>query len=220
MPYAWQTTPPRLGHRTASMKARLGEVKKNPNFGTWESIPKCTRYPFWHCLGEFPVVQTDPRWPAFLFVIDYSCLPSPKLSGNKEVDPLLVREIKGPRLLLEYAPMLRKPVLVVLGLLLAAGLVAAQDKAKKDDKDTSKTIAGKVTKVDATKNTVSVTTDDGKKMDLTVTDDTKIVGPRGGISKDRLKDDRLTVGAEIKVTMDGKKVKQIELPARKSGDKK
>jgi len=187
VPYAWQTTPPRLGHRTASMKARLGEVKKNPNFGTWESIPKCTRYPFWHCLGEFPVVQTDPRWPAFLFVIDYSCLPSPKLSGNKEV---------------------------------AAGLVAAQDKAKKDDKDTSKTIAGKVTKVDATKNTVSVTTDDGKKMDLTVTDDTKIVGPRGGISKDRLKDDRLTVGAEIKVTMDGKKVKQIELPARKSGDKK
>ena len=110
--------------------------------------------------------------------------------------------------------MLRKPVLAVLGLLLAVGLVAAQ---AKDAKKEGTEIKAKVTKVDATKMTVSVTTDDGKKMDLTVTDDTKIVGPRGGVSKDRLKDDRLTVGAEIKVTMDGKKVTQIQLPMRKPG---
>jgi len=113
--------------------------------------------------------------------------------------------------------MLRKPVLVVFALLLAAGIVAAQ---AKDAKKEGTEIKAKVTKVDATKMTVSVTTDDGKKMDLTVTDDTKIVGLRGGVSKERLKDDRLVPGAEIKVTMDGKKVKQIELPARKSGDKK
>jgi len=113
--------------------------------------------------------------------------------------------------------MLRNPVLVVLGLLIAAGIVAAQ---AKDAKKEGTEIKAKVTKVDATKMTVSVSTDDGKKMDLKVDDDTKIVGPRGGVSKDRLKDDRLTVGAEIKVTMDGKKVKQIELPMKKSGDKK
>jgi hypothetical protein len=55
------------------------------------------------------------------------------------------------------------------------------------------------------------TTHDGKKMDLKVDDDTKIVGPHGGVSKERLKDERLAPGAEIKVTMDGKKVKQIQL---------
>src|SRR5262249_21726172 len=105
--------------------------------------------------------------------------------------------------------MFRKPGLVVLGLLLAAGLVAGQ--AKKEGKE----IKVKVTKVDATKNTISVTTEDGKKMDLAVEEDTKIVGPRGGVSKNRLKDDRLVPGAEIKVTMDGKKVKEIQLPVRK-----
>jgi len=33
-------------------------------------------------------------------------------------------------------------------------------------------------------------------------------------------DDRLKAGAEIKVTMDGKKVTQIQLPIRKPGEKK
>jgi len=104
----------------------------------------------------------------------------------------------------------------VLTLLIAVGLVAAQAKdAKKDAKE----IKAKVTKVDAAKSTVSVTTDDGKKMDLKIDEDTKIVGPRGGVSAERLKDDRLAPGAEIKIMMDGKKVKQIELPMRKS-DKK
>jgi hypothetical protein len=48
-------------------------------------------------------------------------------------------------------------------------------------------------------------------MELKISDDTMIVGPRGGVSKERLMDDRLKAGAEIKVTMsaDGKTVKQI-----------
>jgi hypothetical protein len=124
--------------------------------------------------------------------------------------------MKGPSFLFGGAAMLRKPVFAVLTLLIAVGLVAAQAKdAKKDAKE----IKAKVTKVDAAKSTVSVTTDDGKKMDLKIDEDTKIVGPRGGVSAERLKDDRLAPGAEIKIMMDGKKVKQIELPMRKS-DKK
>jgi hypothetical protein len=161
-----------------------------------------------------PLARTSLSHKLFL-----SPLPSP-FPVTKKTLPYWSGNDRVKISILEVTPMLRKPVLVVLGLLLAAGLVAAQDKAKKDDKDTSKIISGKVTKVDATKMTVSVTTDDGKKMDLTVTDDTKIVGPRGGVSKDRLKDDRLHVGAEIKIMMDGKKVTQIQLPMRKPGEKK
>jgi hypothetical protein len=112
--------------------------------------------------------------------------------------------------------MLRKSVCAVVGLLVVVGLLAAQQ--GKDAKG-GKEVTCKVTKVDADKKVVSVTTEDGKKMELKITDDTKIVGPRGGLSKERLKDDRLKVGAEIKVTLgaDGKKVMQIMLPIRKPG---
>ena len=116
--------------------------------------------------------------------------------------------------------MLRKSVGAIVGLLVMVGMVAAQQAKDKDAKG-GKEITAKVTKVDAAKMIVSVTTDDGKKMELKVGDDTKIVGPRGGVSKERLKDDRLKAGAEIKVTMsaDGKTVKQIQLPMRTSGAK-
>jgi hypothetical protein len=55
---------------------------------------------------------------------------------------------------------------------------------------------------------------DGKQTDLMVDDETQFVGPRGGVSKDGIKDDRLRVGAQLKVTMDGKTVKEIHLPYR------
>ena len=114
---------------------------------------------------------------------------------------------------------MRRAVSAIVALLVVAGLVAAQQ--GKDAKG-GKEVTCKVTKVDAAKMIVSVTTDDGKKMELKVGDDTKIVGPRGGVSKERLTDDRLKAGAEIKVTMsaDGKTVKQIQLPIRKPADKK
>ena len=112
---------------------------------------------------------------------------------------------------------MRRAVSAIVALLVVAGLVAAQQ--GKDAKG-GKEVTCKVTKVDATKMVVSVTTEDGKKMELKVGDDTQIVGPRGGVSKERLMDDRLKAGAEIKVTMDGKKVTQIQLPIRKPGEKK
>jgi hypothetical protein len=87
--------------------------------------------------------------------------------------------------------MLRKSVGVVIGLLLAVGVLAAQTKDKDAKKD-AKEIKAKVVKVDADKKMLTVTMDDGKRKDLMITDDTKILGPRGGVSKERLKDDRLT----------------------------
>ena len=82
--------------------------------------------------------------------------------------------------------MLRKSVGAVVGLLMVVGLLAAQQAKDKDAKG-GKEVTCKVTKVDANKMVVSVTTEDGKKMELKVGDDTKIVGSRGGIGKDRLK---------------------------------
>jgi hypothetical protein len=117
--------------------------------------------------------------------------------------------------------MLRRSVGVVIGLLLAVGVLAAQTKDKDAKKD-AKEIKAKVVKVDADKRMLTVTMDDGKKKDFMIAEDTKILGPRGGVSKERLKDDRLAVGAEITLVMgaDGKTVKEVHLPVRKGADKK
>jgi hypothetical protein len=98
--------------------------------------------------------------------------------------------------------------------LVAGGLQAQKDKAPPKD---AKLITVKVQAVDADKGTVTVTTAEGKVLVLKVDKDTSIVGPRGGKSDDRLKDDRLAKGSEIKVALgaDGKTAKKIQLGFRK-----
>jgi len=103
----------------------------------------------------------------------------------------------------------------VLALAFLAGAAQAQkDKAPPKD---AKLITAKVQAVDADKGTITVTTDTGKVLVLKVDKDTSIVGPRGGKSAERLKDDRLTKGAEIKIALsaDGKIAKTIQLGFRK-----
>jgi hypothetical protein len=73
--------------------------------------------------------------------------------------------------------------------------------------------------VDSAKNTVRVRTPDGKQTDLTIDDQTQFIGPRGGVSKEGIKDDRLRVGAQLKITMDGKTVKEIHLPYRNARER-
>jgi hypothetical protein len=116
----------------------------------------------------------------------------------------------------------------VLALAFLAGGLQAQKKDKAPPKD-AKLITAKVQAVDADKGTVTVTTDSGKVLVLKVDKDTSLVGPRGGKSADRLKDDRLGKGAEIKFALgaDGKTAKTIQLGFRKKppvkdkkGDKK
>ena len=125
--------------------------------------------------------------------------------------------------------MLRRLVAGLVGAVVLAGsllTVAAAQEAKKDKgKDApkeAKEIKGTITKVDVDKMSFSIKTEDGKMMDFKVNDDVKFIGPRGGVSKMGIKDDRVKVGAEVKLTMDatGKTLKEVHLPVRaRGGDK-
>jgi hypothetical protein len=96
--------------------------------------------------------------------------------------------------------------------------------AKKDVKEakvettkTIKGIKGTVTKVDASKNIFLVTTDEGKKMEFSIGEKTEFIGPRGGVSKEGVKDDRFVAGAEVTIVSGGtgKPVAEVHLPYRK-----
>src|SRR5207248_8463279 len=110
--------------------------------------------------------------------------------------------------------------------LLAGGLQAqapkdARKDAKPADKD-DKLVTAKVKSVDADKGTITVTTEDGKERTFRVNKDTKIVGPRGGTSEDRLKDDRLVKGSEVKIMpgADGRTAKEVRLGFRRKPPEK
>jgi hypothetical protein len=107
--------------------------------------------------------------------------------------------------------MLRRALGAMVAFMLFACVAMAADKEVK----------GKVVKVDAKKNTITVNTLDGKKT-YTINDDTKFVGPRGGASDDGIKDDRLNVGAEITLVIAGnnKTVREVRLPMREKEEKK
>ena len=70
-------------------------------------------------------------------------------------------------------------------------------------------------KVDTRKGILTVSTLGSKKV-YRITDKTKFVGPRGGLSDDGIKDDRLTIGAEITLIIagDNKTVREVRLPTR------
>jgi hypothetical protein len=84
-----------------------------------------------------------------------------------------------------------------------------------------KEVTCKVIKVDVKKNTLTVTTADGRKV-YTVSDDTKFIGPKGGVSEEGIKDDRLVPGAQIKLVIAGnnRTVREVHLPERKRGKDK
>src|SRR5262249_46940176 len=106
-------------------------------------------------------------------------------------------------------------------LVLVASVSAQQkDDAKtksKDAKSTTTELTVKVVKLDVATGILTVD-DAGMNRDFRVTKETKIVGPRGAASKDRLKDERFAPGWELKLTIaaDGKKLVQIQLPLRKA----
>jgi hypothetical protein len=112
---------------------------------------------------------------------------------------------------------------ILLGLAAcAAGLGAQGDKGTRDGKKEAKAgneVVGKVKAVDLKKQSFTITTDAGKDRTFLVDDKTRFVGPRGGVSKEGLKDDRLAKGAEVEVTPapDGKAAREVKLPFRKKG---
>jgi len=97
---------------------------------------------------------------------------------------------------------------VVLLVLAGSGLAA------------DKEVKGKIVKVDAKKNVITVMTEDGKK-EYDVNKDTKFIGPKGGISDKGIEDDRLEVGAEVtlKVAGNNRTLHEVHLPERKGKEK-
>jgi hypothetical protein len=106
--------------------------------------------------------------------------------------------------------MLRHAIAASAVLLVFAGGLLAADKEVK----------GTVVKVDLDKKTLTVKTDDGEKT-FDINDDTKFLGPKGGASKEGIKDDRLVKGAEVKLVIAGnnKTAREVHLPERKDKDK-
>jgi hypothetical protein len=105
--------------------------------------------------------------------------------------------------------MFRHSIVILIALLvLASGLLAADKEVK-----------GKLAKVDHKKRVLTVTTDDGKK-DFEVNDDTKFIGPKGGVSDKGINDDRLVRGAELRLVIAGnnRTVREVHLPERKGND--
>ena len=64
--------------------------------------------------------------------------------------------------------------------------------------------------------TLTIKTDDGNK-DYTVNTETKFIGPKGGESKEGIKDERLVAGAELKLVIaaNNKTVREVHLPEKK-----
>jgi hypothetical protein len=102
--------------------------------------------------------------------------------------------------------MVRRVLAALAVFFLMAGLALAADRA----------VACKLVKVDVKKKTLTVTTDDGRKV-YTVNDDTKFIGPKGGASDEGIEDDRLVPGAQLKLVIAGnnKTVREVHLPERK-----
>lgn len=105
----------------------------------------------------------------------------------------------------------RSTVVAVLGILLLAGSALAADKEVK----------AKLVSVDVKKMTLTVVTDEGKKVTYDVNDETKFLGPKGGVSDKGIKDDRLTKDAELKLVIAGnnRTLREVHLPDRKAKDK-
>jgi hypothetical protein len=100
----------------------------------------------------------------------------------------------------------------LLGMIVAMFIVCVLTVHAGGDKD----VNAKLVKVDAKAKVLVVKTDGGEKK-YDVNDDTKFIGPKGGVSDKGLKDDRLVPGAELKlkVAANNRTLHEVHLPERK-----
>ncbi len=113
--------------------------------------------------------------------------------------------------------MLRRSIAGVLGVaMLGMALVAGAADKDKDVKTEGKEVKGEITKIDKNKMTFKVKTDEGKTVEYKVEEATKFLGPKGGESKEGVKDDRFVVGAPVTLVLskNGKTLEEIHLPNR------
>jgi hypothetical protein len=101
--------------------------------------------------------------------------------------------------------MLRRFATTLFAFLLIAGTVLAADK----------TFNATLIKVDVKKKVLIVKVEDEKK-EYVIDAKTKFLGPKGGLSDDGIKDDRLKPGAALELVIAGnnKTVREVHLPKR------
>ena len=80
-----------------------------------------------------------------------------------------------------------------------------------------KELTAKLVKVDVKKNVITVKTADGDK-NYDVNDETKFIGPKGGLSDKGINDERLKAGVELKLVIAGnnRTLREVHIPVIKS----
>jgi hypothetical protein len=89
--------------------------------------------------------------------------------------------------------------------------LAAHSAKAADEAATKEGIEGKIVKADVEKNALTISTKSGQKQTFTVTNETTIVGPRGGIVHKRLEDPRFHPGLTVTVVAKDDVAQQIQL---------
>lgn len=107
--------------------------------------------------------------------------------------------------------MLRKYVALLMGAAICAGgsLARADDKNAKPEIKGG--IEGKIKSVDVDSKTLTITTTQGREKTYQVTDDTVMVGPRGGKVRRHLKDPRFHEGFAVTIVADGNTATEVHL---------
>jgi hypothetical protein len=99
-----------------------------------------------------------------------------------------------------------------------AGLMTASAQQQQDEKHAIKGgIEGKVKSVDADKQTLTITTTQGRDRTFTITDDTTMLGPRGGKVRHRLHDPRFHPGFDVVIVAEGNNATEVHLGFRSGG---
>lgn len=80
-----------------------------------------------------------------------------------------------------------------------------------------KEVKGTLVKVDVKKNVLTVKGEDDKEHAYDVAEDTKFIGPKGGVSEKGIKDDRLIKGVELKLIVAGnnRTLREVHIPTTK-----
>jgi len=87
----------------------------------------------------------------------------------------------------------------------------AQVSTKSEKAEIPGGIEGHVKSVNHEKETVSIVTSDGRTRTFSITEDTTMIGPRGGKVRRRLNDRRFHEGMELTVVADGGTAKEVHL---------
>jgi hypothetical protein len=103
--------------------------------------------------------------------------------------------------------MVRHSIVALIAILLWAGSILAADKEVKC----------KLVKADAKNNVLTVITEDGRTAKYSLNEGTRFIGPKGGVSDEGVRDDRLVKGAELTLVIAGnnRTIREVRLPERK-----